>query len=78
MSIFLKRFADNPYAIYPYFETKVDARRKFWVRQKKGSSAEVDFVYEYDGMLIPIEEKSGHNAHLKSIISRLCQRYWID
>lgn len=48
-------------------DTDVDARRKFWVRQKKGSSAEVDFLYEYDGMLIPIEVKSGHNAHLRSL-----------
>lgn len=48
-------------------DTDVDARRKFWVREKKGSNAEVDFVYEYDGMLIPVEVKSGHNAHLKSL-----------
>lgn len=48
-------------------DTNVDARRKFWVREKKGSSAEVDFVYEYDGMLIPVEVKSGHNAHLRSL-----------
>ncbi|MBQ4216318.1 MAG: hypothetical protein II663_08615 [Bacteroidales bacterium] len=25
------------------------------------------FVYEYQGLLIPIEVKSGHNAHLKSL-----------
>ena len=48
-------------------DTNVDARRKFWVRGKKGSSAEVDFVYEYDDMLIPVEVKSGHNAHLRSL-----------
>ena len=48
-------------------DTNVDARRKFWVREKKGSSAEVDFVYEHDGMLIPVEVKSGHNAHLRSL-----------
>ena len=48
-------------------DTNVDARRKFWVREKKGSSAEVDFVYEYDGILIPVEVKSGHNAHLRSL-----------
>lgn len=48
-------------------DNDVDARRRFWVREKKGSSAEVDFVYEYDGMLIPVEVKSGHNAHLKSL-----------
>ncbi len=42
-------------------------KRKFWVRAKKGSSAEVDFVYVSDGRIVPIEVKSGHNAHLKSL-----------
>ena len=50
-------------------DANVDTRRKFWVREKKGSNAEVDFVYEYEGRLIPIEVKSGHNAHLKSLHS---------
>ncbi len=39
----------------------------FWVREKKGSSAEVDFVYRYDGRLIPIEVKSGTEGKLKSL-----------
>ncbi len=42
-------------------------KRKFWVRAKKGSTAEVDFVYVSDGRIVPIEVKSGHNAHLKSL-----------
>ena len=42
-------------------------KQKFWVRAKRGSSAEVDFVYIYGGKIIPIEVKNGHNAHLKSI-----------
>ncbi|GHV68311.1 ATPase [Bacteroidia bacterium] len=42
-------------------------RRVFWKRDKKGSEAEVDFVYSFDGMAIPIEVKSGHNSKLKSL-----------
>ena len=44
-------------------------KRSFWVRQKAGSMAEVDFVWQYDSLLIPIEVKSGHNAHLRSLHS---------
>lgn len=47
---------------------KVSQRRNYWVRGKAGSSAEVDFVYLYDSMIIPIEVKSGHNAKLRSIL----------
>lgn len=50
-------------------DNDVDAKRRFWVRDKKGSNAEVDFIYEHDGLLIPVEVKSGHNAHLRSLHS---------
>ena len=39
----------------------------FWIREKKTSSAEVDYVYIYDGKLIPIEIKSGSSGKLKSL-----------
>lgn len=42
---------------------------QFWVRDKKGSNAEVDFIWQQDVRLIPIEVKAGHNAHLRSIQS---------
>jgi len=45
----------------------VGFRRNYWRRNKRGSTAEVDFVWIQDGLVIPIEVKSGHNAHLKSI-----------
>jgi len=48
-------------------DTKVNKHRKFWVRDKATASAEVDFVIDYDGMVIPIEVKSGHNSKLKSL-----------
>lgn len=46
---------------------EVGKKRKFWIRAKRGSSAEVDFIYVYNGNIIPIEVKNGHNAHLKSL-----------
>jgi predicted AAA+ superfamily ATPase len=45
----------------------VGEKRYFWVRDKRGSNAEIDLVYVYDGLIIPIEVKSGHNARLKSL-----------
>lgn len=44
-------------------------KRSFWVRQKVGATAEVDFVWQHDARLIPIEVKAGHNAHLRSLHS---------
>jgi uncharacterized protein len=46
---------------------RVSHRRNFWVREKKGSDAEIDFVVQHDNRIIPIEVKSGHNAKLKSL-----------
>lgn len=39
----------------------------FWIREKKQSDAEVDFIYVYKGKLIPIEVKSGATGKLKSL-----------
>ena len=39
----------------------------FWIRDKKGSTAEVDFVWQDATNIIPIEVKSGTNAHLRSL-----------
>jgi len=49
------------------YETRVTAQRAFWVREKKGSDAEIDFLLQYDSKIIPIEVKSGHNAKLRSL-----------
>ncbi|MCR5455056.1 MAG: AAA family ATPase [Bacteroidales bacterium] len=46
---------------------KVSTKRNFWVNPKNGSSSEIDFVYPFEGKCIPIEVKSGVNAHLKSL-----------
>lgn len=39
----------------------------FWVREKATSTAEVDYVIDYNGKLIPIEVKSGKEGKLKSL-----------
>jgi predicted AAA+ superfamily ATPase len=39
----------------------------FWVREKAQSSAEVDLLYSYQGLIIPIEVKSGSTGSLKSL-----------
>lgn len=49
------------------YNHKITARRNFWVNPQKGSDAEVDFVIAQNGLCIPIEVKSGINAHLKSL-----------
>lgn len=39
----------------------------FWVRDKQGSTAEVDFIWQNGMSIIPIEVKSGTNSHLRSL-----------
>lgn len=46
---------------------RVSHRLNFWVRDKKGSDAEIDFIVQHNNHIIPIEVKSGHNARLKSL-----------
>lgn len=39
----------------------------FWIRDKKGATAEIDFIWQDNTSIIPIEVKSGINAHLRSL-----------
>jgi predicted AAA+ superfamily ATPase len=39
----------------------------FWVREKTQSSAEVDLLYSHQGIVVPIEIKSGSTGSLKSL-----------
>ena len=48
-------------------ETGVSTHQQYWVREKDQSSAEVDFIIEFQGKAIPIEVKSGNNSHLRSL-----------
>lgn len=46
---------------------KITTKRFFWVREAKNSQAEIDFLYFFDGEVIPIEVKSGSCSSLKSL-----------
>jgi predicted AAA+ superfamily ATPase len=39
----------------------------FWNRDKKQSNAEVDFLIQYEGLLIPVEVKSAATGRLRSL-----------
>ena len=39
----------------------------FWIREKSQSSAELDFIYSFQGKVIPVEVKSGATGTLKSL-----------
>lgn len=40
----------------------------FWVRDKKASDAEIDYILNFNGKLVPIEVKSGKIGKLKSLL----------
>jgi predicted AAA+ superfamily ATPase len=39
----------------------------YWHREKRGSSAEVDYLIEQDGQVIPVEVKSGSTGKMQSL-----------
>ena len=43
------------------------SRLNFWARDKKDSSAEIDYIKLFEGKIIPIEVKSGADGKLKSL-----------
>jgi predicted AAA+ superfamily ATPase len=44
----------------------------FWVRDKKQSGAELDFLFPFGGAMIPVEVKSGTSGKLRSLL------YYLD
>ncbi len=48
-------------------QVETNKRYYFWVREKKQSSAEVDLIYTYKNLAIPVEIKSGATGKLKSL-----------
>jgi len=44
-------------------------KQYFWVRDKKGTKAELDFIWQYGSQIIPIEVKAGTNSHLRALHS---------
>ena len=49
-------------------ESSVSAKNHFWIKEKKQSNAEVDYVLPVDNLLIPIEVKLGKTGRLRSLM----------
>ena len=47
--------------------SRVGETRCFWIKER--NKAEVDFIFNHDSMVFPIEVKSGHNSRLRSLHS---------
>ena len=45
----------------------IDPQLCYWIREKKSSNAEVDYVIQHNNIIIPIEVKSGKTGTLKSL-----------
>ena len=46
---------------------EVTPRLHHWIREKKGSEAEVDYVIELAGKVVPVEVKSGATGRMRSL-----------
>lgn len=47
--------------------TDVLSKKHFWTREERNSTAEVDFIYPFEGLIIPVEVKSGESGKLRSL-----------
>lgn len=50
-----------------YSDPHFEPRSYYWARDKKGSSAEIDFITSQQNRLVPIEVKAGATGKLKSL-----------
>ena len=49
------------------YNTNVLYKRNFWTREEKNSVAEIDYIINFNGLIIPIEVKSGDTGRLRSL-----------
>ena len=48
-------------------DLRTNAKPRYWVRQKPGATAEVDYLHQYRDRLVPVEVKSGSSGTLRSL-----------
>ena len=69
-----------------YSSPKSKSDLYFWKRESKGAQSEVDYIYDYQHEILPIEVKSGHGSTLRSMHqfleehkkSKLGIRFWSE
>ena len=52
----------------------IDPRLNYYVREKKGSEAEIDYLIQHVSGIIPVEVKSGASGSLKSLHQFMAER----
>jgi len=50
-------------------DKKFQENQYYWMRDKKGTTAEIDFIWQQNAQIIPIEVKTGLHSHLRSLHS---------
>jgi hypothetical protein len=58
----------------------------FWKRESRGALAEVDYLYDFENAVLPVEVKSGHGSTLRSLHqfleehkkSKMGMRFWSE
>lgn len=48
----------------------------YWVREQAQSAAELDYVWQYEDRIIPIEVKAGKTGRLKSLHYFMYEKHW--
>lgn len=51
-----------------------DTKMYYWLNDKKGTNAEIDFIQEFRGKIIPIEVKSGKVGKMKSLFQFIARK----
>jgi len=47
--------------------TSVLSKLNYWLRDRRNSQAEVDFIFQYKDLILPLEVKSGSSGRLRSL-----------
>lgn len=59
--------------LYPSYQTP---ELYYWVREQAQSSAELDYIWQYENQIIPIEVKAGKTGRLKSLHYFIQEKHW--
>ena len=61
------------YQLYPSYQMP---ELYYWVREQAQAAAELDYVWQYENQIIPIEVKAGKSGHLKSLHYFMQEKKW--
>ena len=62
--------------LFQLFPTYQTPELFYWVREQAQSSAELDYVWQYENQIIPIEVKAGKTGRLKSLHYFIHEKHW--